>query len=107
MTTETLTPSEIIELMIDLRIQQADLEAQIQALKPAFFDACAQQTTDRIQNERALIYCRLTPGQWNYPDDIVQHEQQLKQLKQDFRENHEPAVGREVSWALKLLTKQD
>jgi hypothetical protein len=105
MTTDTLTPAEVIEQMIDLRIQQVELEQQINALKPAFFDACTQQNTDRINNERALIFCRLTPGQWNYPHDIVHQEQQLKLLKQDFRENHEPAAGREVTWALKLLTE--
>jgi hypothetical protein len=104
MATDTLTPAEVIELMIDLRIQQAELEQQIQALKPAFFDACTQQNTDRIKNERALIYCKLTPGQWNYPSDIVDREQQLKQLKLDFKLTHEPAAGREVSWTLKLLT---
>jgi hypothetical protein len=107
MTIDTLTPPDVIELMIDLRIQQAELEQEINALKPAFFDACAQQNTDHIPNERALIFCKLTPGQWNYPEDIIEHEQQLKQLKQDFRENHEPAAGREISWALKLLTAQD
>jgi hypothetical protein len=104
MSKETLKPPEVIELMIDLRIQQAELEQQIQALKPFFFDACTQQNTDRIHNERALIYCRLTPGQWNYPSDIVHQEQQLKQLKEDFKLTHEPAAGREVSWTLKLLT---
>lgn len=106
MTTDIIEASEVIELMIDLRIQQAELEQQIQTLKPAFFDACAQQNTDRIQNERALIYYKITPGQWNYPEDILQREQQLKQLKQDFRENHEPTAGREASWTLKLLTEQ-
>jgi hypothetical protein len=40
MTTDTLTPTEVIEQMIDLHIQQAELEQQIQFLKPAFFDAC-------------------------------------------------------------------
>lgn len=107
MNTKMLKLDEIIEQMIDLRIQQADLEVQIQALKPAFFDACAQQTADRLKNKRALIYCRLTPGQWNYPDHIVHQEQKLKQIKQDFRESHEPVAGREVAWTLKLLTPWD
>jgi hypothetical protein len=66
MAIDILNPSDIIEQMIDLRIRQADLEQQIQALRPAFFDACAQQTTDRLENERALIYRRLTPSKWNY-----------------------------------------
>jgi hypothetical protein len=103
MTTAILQPSEVIEQMIDLRIRQAELEVQIQALKPAFFDAC-QLAADQLENKRALIYCKLTPGQWNYPSHIVQQAEQLKQLKQDFRENHEPAAGREVNWVLKLLT---
>jgi hypothetical protein len=104
MATDILNPSDIIEQMIDLRIQQADLEQQIQALRPAFFDACAQQTMDRLENERALIYRKLTPSKWNYPSHILAHEQQLKQLKQDFQESHEPAMGREIIWNIKLLT---
>lgn len=104
-TTDALSAAEVIEQMIDLRIQQAQLEQKINALKPAFFDACTQQTTDLIRNERALIYCKLTPGQWHYPNDIILQEQQLQQLKQEFRENHEPAAGREISWALKLLAQ--
>jgi hypothetical protein len=39
--------------MIDLRIQQAELEVQIQALKPAFFDAC-QQTADQLEKNVPL-----------------------------------------------------
>jgi hypothetical protein len=104
MTINTFKPPEVIEQMIDLRIRQVELEQQIQALRPAFFDACAQQTTDRLENERALIYRRLTPSKWNYPSHILDQERQLKQLKQDFQENHEPEMGREVIWNIKLLT---
>jgi hypothetical protein len=99
-----LTPNQAIERMIDLRIQQADLEQQIQALKSAFFEACNQQDTDHIENGRAFIFCKLTPGKWNYPTNIINHERKLKQLKKDFQDNHEPDTGREVFWVIKLLT---
>jgi hypothetical protein len=101
---QTLTPNQAIERMIDLRIQQANLEQQIQALKPAFFKACSQQDTDQIENSRAFIFCKLTPGKWNYSTNIINQEHKLKQLKKDFQEKHEPNTGREVFWAIKLLT---
>jgi hypothetical protein len=104
MATKKTSPAQIIEQMIDLRIQQAKIEQQIQALQPSFFEACAQQNTDHIKNDRAFIFCRLTPGKWNYPSNIIQYERQLKQLKQDFQTNHEPNTGREVSWVIKLLS---
>jgi hypothetical protein len=97
------TPSNTIEQMIDLRIQQAALEQEIQALKPAFFDACAQHDTNCLETERAIIYRKLTPSQWNYPSPILEHARQLKQLKQDFQKTHEPESGREVIWSVKLL----
>jgi len=37
--------TEIIDIMIDLRVQSADIEAQIKAIKPAVFAACAMQDT--------------------------------------------------------------
>jgi hypothetical protein len=103
MTTDIINPSDIIEQMIDLRIQQAALEQEIQALKPAFFNACAQHDTNCLETERAIIYRRLTPSQWNYSSHILEHERQLKQLKQDFQKTHEPESGREVIWSVKLL----
>jgi hypothetical protein len=103
---QTLTPNQAIERMIDLRIQQAKLKQQIQALKPAFFEACSQQDTDQIKNGRAFIFCKLTPGKWNYSTNIINHERKLKQLKKDFQENHEPNTGREVFWVNSLMTQK-
>jgi hypothetical protein len=99
-----LTPNQAIERMINLRIQQAKLEQQIQALKPAFSEACSQQDTDQIENGRACTFRKLTPGKWNYSTNIINHERKLKQLKKVFQENHEPNTGREVFWVIKLLT---
>lgn len=102
-TTEVLNPSQIIDLMIELRFQLAELEQQIQALQPAFFAACVALNTERIAVERATISRRLTPGQWVYSPEIVTQEDLLKQLKKQFQETHEPSGGREVIWAIKLL----
>jgi hypothetical protein len=102
-TTEVLNPSQIIEMMIELRFQLAELEQQIQALQPAFFAACLALKTDKIALERAIISRRLTPGQWVYSPDIVTQEDLLKQLKKQFQQTHEPNRGREVIWAIKLL----
>jgi hypothetical protein len=99
-----LHSSEIIDLMIDLRSQIADLERQVDVLKPAFFAACNEFDTLRFQHERAIISRRLTLGQWNYPSYILESERQLKRIKLEFQQTHEPVGGREVTWSVKLLT---
>ncbi len=96
-------PSEIIDRMIELRYQLAELERQVQDLQPAFFAACAALNTDRIALERAVISRRLTPARWDYPPDIIEREDRLKALKHEFQESHEPSGGREITWAIRLL----
>lgn len=98
-----LSPTEIMEAMIDLRIQSRVIEAQIDQLMPAFKAACASFGRDRIELERATIGKRLTPGQWNYSASILEQEALLKHLKQQFQITHEPCGGREITWTLKLL----
>lgn len=98
-----LAPIDVIEAMIDLRIQFEQLEQQIDALKPAFYAACATLNTEKIERERALITRRLTPGQWAYSPDVLEQELLFKQLKQQFQKQHEPTGGRDVIWAVKLL----
>ncbi len=39
----TAEPSNVIDQMVALQIQLAQLEALIEALKPAFFDVCTTQ----------------------------------------------------------------
>jgi hypothetical protein len=97
------SPSEIIDAMIDLRVQLFELEQQIQALQPAFFAACLALNTDKIQRDRAIITRKLTPAQWTYSLEISDQEALLKQLKQLFRQNHEPSSGRDITWTIKLL----
>lgn len=101
--TDVLNPSEIVDLMIELRLRLSELEQQIQVLQPTFFAACVALNTERIALERATISRRLTPGQWVYSPDIVTQEDLLKQLKRQFQQTHEPSGGREVIWAIKLL----
>ena len=101
--TTLLNPGEIINTMIELRIQLAELEQQIQALKPAFSEACLALNTNNIELEHAIITRKLTPGQWAYSADILEQENWLKQLKNQFKQTHEPISGREVSWAIKLF----
>ena len=79
-----LSPTEIIESMIDLRIQSKAIEARIEQLMPAFKAACASFGRDRIELEKAIISKRLTPGQWNYSASILEQEAVLKQLKQQL-----------------------
>lgn len=101
--TDLLNPTDIVDAMIELRIQLREIEEQIQALQPAFFTACLALNTDKIALQRATISRRLTPGQWAYSANIVEQEDLLKQLKQQFQQTHEPISGREVTWAIKLL----
>jgi len=101
--TALLNPTEIIETMIELRIQLREIEEQIQTLQPAFLTACLALNTDKIALDRATISRRLTPGQWAYSVPVLEQETLFKQLKQQFQQTHEPIAGREVIWAIKLL----
>ena len=84
--TELLNPNQVINHMIELRIQMAELEQQILALQPAFFAACVILNTDKITLPRAIINRRLTPGQWAYSSDILEQENLFKQSKrQDYQ----------------------
>ena len=47
-----LNPLEIIDAMIELKIQLQELERQIQALQPAFFAACLALNTEKIERSR-------------------------------------------------------
>ena len=62
MNTTTAQPSDVMDQMVTLRRQLAQLEAQIEDLKPAFFDACAAQEVCQFQHQQALILRRLTLG---------------------------------------------
>lgn len=72
MNTTQTQPNDVIDQMVALRKQLAQLEAQIEALKPAFFNACAAQEVDQFQHPQAVIYRRLTPGKWDYPSDLIE-----------------------------------
>ena len=104
MNTDSLSPNNVINQMIALRLQRAAIDHQIDTLKPTFFEACATLDISQLRHEQALVSRQLTPGQWDYPSPILEQEQQLKQLKQQFRETHEPATGRELSWSIRLIT---
>lgn len=97
-----LSSAKIIDQMIALHTQKKMLEQQIAELEPAFFDACNQQDNDKIDGERALIYRKITPGRWIYPDNIIKQQERLKKLKQQFQDTHEPNHGREISWVVKI-----
>lgn len=101
--TDLLSPTDIIDAMIELRIQLREIEEQIQSLQPAFFTACLALNMDKIALERATISRKLTPAQWAYSANIVEQEDLLKQLKQQFQKTHEPISGRQVTWVIKLL----
>ena len=105
MSTDILSPDETINQMIELRLQVAKLERQIDALKPAFFAACAVQEITQFQHEHALISRRLTPGKWRYPNHILEQAEHVKQLKLQFQQTNEPTAGREVIWSIKLTTQ--
>lgn len=101
--TDLLNPIDILDAMIELRVQLRAIEEQIQALQPAFFTACLALNTDKIDHDRATISRTLTPGQWAYSADVLEQETLFKQLKQQFQQTHEPTGGREVIWAIKLF----
>lgn len=98
--------NEILEQMIDLRLQMAQLQQEMQALKPAFFAACQSFQQNTIERQRAIIKRRLTPGKWNYHSDILDQEQLIKTLKQQFRQDHDPISGRDVIWMIQLILSE-
>jgi hypothetical protein len=100
-----VTPSQIIEKMIDLHLQQDEIEQQMKVLKPAFHEACHQLSNDQIDTDRASIHFRITPGKWDYPIDIINQDRHLRLLKKHFRDTHEPISGREEYWLIKLVRK--
>ena len=104
--TEILNPADVLEMMIELRFQLREIEAQIQALQPAFFAACLALNLEKITLQRATIARRLTQARWDYSDSISEQEAWLKQLKQQFQHSNEPTGGREVTWMVKLLLVQ-
>ena len=101
--TDLLSPTEIINTMIDLKIQLAELQSQIKELQPAFFAACMALNAEKITLERAVISRKLTPGKWTYSPDILEKQDLLKKLKRQFEQKHEPTSGRDITWAIKLL----
>ena len=105
MNTDILSPDDTINQMIELRLQVAKLERQIDTLKPAFFAACAAQKVAQFQHEHALISRRLTPGKWDYPTHILEQAEHLKQLKLQFQQTNEPITGRDIIWSIKLTTQ--
>jgi len=98
-----LEPLDIINAMIDLRAQLAELEQQVKILQPAFYAACIALNTDKIELERAIINRKTSPGKWNYSEDIVEQEALLTCLKKQFQQIHEPISGKETIWAIRLL----
>jgi hypothetical protein len=92
---DLLDPLEIINAMLDLRTQRVELEEQIKALEPAFYAACVTFDLEKISLDRATISRRLTPGLWDYSADILEQENLLKQLRQQFsKPMNRPAAGK-------------
>lgn len=103
---DLLNPTDIIEHMIDLRLQLAQLEQQVKELQPAFFAACLTFNRESIELKQATIKRRLTPGKWSYDPEITGQEHLLKALKRQFQNDHDPVSGRELIWIVKLLLTQ-
>lgn len=103
LTTQGCSASEVIDAMIELKFQAYQLDQQIKALQPLFFATCEALKTSKIELEHAVISRRLTPAQWTYDPHILQQQDFLKALKQEFQRDHEPTSGRDVIWSVKLL----
>ena len=104
---EILSDYQIINQMIELRFQLAQIQQQIKELEPSFSAACAALNTEKITLNNATISRRLTPGKWLYSPEITTLEEEIKHLKRQFQQTHEPIAGREVIWGIKLLGEAD
>ena len=100
-----LNPNDIIEHMIDLRIQIALLQQQAKDLKQDFFAACFALNQDTITLEQATISRKLSPGKWDYPLNITEQELLIKALKDQFKQDNEPISGRDITWVIRLLKR--
>ena len=100
-----LNPNDIIEHMIDLRIQMALLQQQAKDLKQDFFAACFALNQDTITLEQATISRRLSPGKWDYPPNITEQDLLIKALKEQFKQDNEPVSGRDITWMIRLLKR--
>ena len=76
-------------------MQLAAIASQLQSLKTAFFDACADLL------DLAVMSHTLTVGRRDDPNNILEQEQRLKQLKQQFQTTHEPTGGRQMIWSIR------
>ncbi|GAQ00082.1 hypothetical protein [Leptolyngbya sp. NIES-2104] len=103
---DLLGPVDVIELMIDLRIQLAQLEHKLKRLQPVFFSACVTLDQAKIERDRAIVTRKYTPAQWTYAADVLEQELLLKQLRKQFQQDHEPTGGRDITWMIKLLLAQ-
>jgi hypothetical protein len=92
-------PFQIIDDMVDLRIQMAQLEQQIRA-------ACFLLDQAKIDRSRAIISRKLTPAQWTYTAEVLDQEILFKQLRKQFQQDHEPSGGRDITWMIRLLFTQ-
>ena len=100
-----LTPHDIIEKMIDLRIQISQLQQQADALQKDFFAACFTLNQKTITLKQATIRRQLTRGKWDYPSNITEQELFIKSLKHQFQHDHEPIRGRDMTWVIRLLKR--
>ena len=50
-------------------MQLAAISSQLESLKPAFFDACAELDTTPLKLDSAVMSRTLTVGQWDYPEN--------------------------------------
>ncbi len=105
-TFDFLNPIEVIDAMIELRIQLVQLQQQIQDLEPAFFAACLMLNQARTARERAIISRKVTAAQWTYDADVLAQEALFKQLRKQFQQDHEPTGGRDITWMIRLLLAQ-
>ncbi len=69
MDTTTQNTHAIMDDIVTLRIQLAAISSQLQPLKPAFFDTCAELDRTPLKLDSAVISRTLTVGQWDYPED--------------------------------------
>ena len=69
MNTTTQHAHAILDDMVTLRIQLAAIASQIESLKPAFFEACAELDRTPLKLDSAVMSRTLTVGQWDDPED--------------------------------------
>ena len=79
-------PNDVIDQMVELRLQRAQLDQRIEALKPAFHQACTALDRLSVQTSKCTHFSQADAWAMSRILTLFKKEKQLKRLKRQFQE---------------------